>query len=79
MHATRRKRRNNPLQKWTDNSDGHNKECLQKTESYINANRNNGTLNDYYIYRFIEINEQCLRKLSINIVELNSNLKDCEI
>ena len=43
----------------------------KKTESYINANRNNGTLNDYYIYRFIEINEQCLRKLSINIVELN--------
>ena len=43
----------------------------KKTESYINANRNNGTLNDYYIYRFIEMNEQFLRKLSINIVELN--------
>lgn len=28
LHATRRKkRRNNPLQKWTDNSDGHNKGC----------------------------------------------------
>ena len=43
----------------------------KKTTSYINPNRNNGTLNDYYIFRFIEINEQCLRKLSINIVELN--------
>ena len=39
------------------------KSVYQKTTSDINPNRNNGILYDYYIFRFIEINGQCLRKI----------------
>ena len=46
------------------------KSVYQKTTSDINPNRNNGILNNYYIFHLIEINEQCLRN-SINIVKLN--------